>query len=71
MSLTLGKKGPCPDNQIAVVGGGMAGLAAAASLSKAGCDVVLLEAANYLGKFTLLGNLTKILQFLHVAKQKI
>ena len=28
----------------------MAGLAAAASLSKAGFDVVLLEAANYLGK---------------------
>ncbi|XP_020618764.1 uncharacterized protein LOC110056595 [Orbicella faveolata] len=44
-----GKAGPCPDNQIAVVGGGLAGLAAATSLSKAGFDVVLLEAANYLG----------------------
>ena len=44
-----GRPGPCPDNQVAVVGGGLAGLAAAASLSKAGFDVVLLEAANYLG----------------------
>ena len=50
LSLTLGKEGPYPDNQIAVVGGGLAGLAAAASLSKAGFAVVLLEAANYLGK---------------------
>ena len=46
-----GKAGPSPASQVAVVGGGMAGLAAAASLSKAGFDVVLLEAANYLGKF--------------------
>ncbi|XP_078349624.1 putative flavin-containing monoamine oxidase A [Oculina patagonica] len=44
-----GRAGPCPDNQVAIVGGGLAGLAAAASLSKAGFDVVLLEAANYLG----------------------
>ena len=62
LSLTLGKEGPCPDNQIAVVGGGLAGLAAAASLSKAGFDVVLLEAANYLGKFTLLASLSQTLQ---------
>ena len=33
-----------------VVGGGLAGLSAAASLSKAGIPVVLLEASNYLGK---------------------
>lgn len=44
-----GRAGPCPDNQVAIVGGGLAGLAAAASLSQAGFDVVLLEAANYLG----------------------
>jgi len=39
----------CPDNQVAVVGGGVAGLAAASSLSEAGFDVVLLEAADYFG----------------------
>ncbi|CAH3189131.1 unnamed protein product [Porites evermanni] len=39
----------CPDNQVAVVGGGVAGLAATASLSKAGFDVVLLEAPDYFG----------------------
>jgi len=44
-----GQAGPSPDNQVAVVGGGLAGLAAVAALSKAGFDVVLLEAANYLG----------------------
>lgn len=60
--LTLDKEGPCPDNQIAVVGGGLAGLAAAASLSKAGFDVVLLEAANYLGKLTFLGSVNKTSQ---------
>lgn len=38
------------DTQVAVVGGGMAGLAAASSLSEAGFDVVLFEAADYLGK---------------------
>jgi len=37
------------DTQVAVVGGGMAGLAAALSLSEAGFDVVLFEAADYLG----------------------
>ena len=37
----------CVDNQVAVVGGGVAGLAAEASLSEAGFDVVLLEAADY------------------------
>ena len=47
-SLSQGRAGSS-DNQVAVVGGGMAGLAAAASLSEAGFDVVLLEAANYLG----------------------
>ena len=45
-----GKAGHSHDSQIAVVGGGMAGLAAASSLSEAGFDVVLLEAADYLGK---------------------
>ena len=46
--LSQGRAGSS-DNQVAVVGGGVAGLAAAASLSEAGFDVVLLEAANYLG----------------------
>ena len=44
-----GSAASCPDNQVAVVGGGVAGLAAASSLSKAGFDVVLLEAADYFG----------------------
>lgn len=45
-----GKAGHSHDTQVAVVGGGMAGLAAASSLSEAGFDVVLFEAADYLGK---------------------
>ena len=45
-----GLAGPSPDNQVVIVGGGLAGLAASLSLSKAGFDVVLLEAANYLGR---------------------
>ena len=45
----LGRAEPSPDNQVVIVGGGLAGLSAAASLSKAGFDVVLLEASNYLG----------------------
>jgi len=45
-----GKTAHSHDTQVAVVGGGMAGLAAASSLSEAGFDVVLLEAADYLGK---------------------
>ena len=44
------KAGHSHDTQVAVVGGGMAGLAAASSLSEAGFDVVLFEAADYLGK---------------------
>lgn len=40
--------GSC-DHHVAVVGGGMAGLAAAAALSQAGFDVMLLEASDYLG----------------------
>ena len=40
--------GSC-DNHVAVVGGGMAGLAAAAALSQAGYDVMLLEASDYFG----------------------
>ena len=44
-----GSTASCPDNQVAVVGGGVAGLAAALSLSEAGFDVVLLEAADYFG----------------------
>ncbi|PFX12821.1 Polyamine oxidase 3, partial [Stylophora pistillata] len=44
-----GGAGPSPPNQVVVVGGGLAGLTAAASLSKAGFHVVLLEASNYLG----------------------
>ena len=46
--------GPSPDNQVVIVGGGLAGLAASLSLSKAGFDVVLLEAANYLGRLSAL-----------------
>ena len=34
-----------------VVGAGMAGLTAAASLIDAGFEVVLLEASNYIGRF--------------------
>ena len=49
LSHFLDKQGPSPKTQVAVVGGGMAGLSAAASLSQAGFDVVLLEAASYLG----------------------
>ena len=45
-----GKAGHSHDTQVAVVGGGMAGLAAASTLSEAGFDVVLCEAADYLGK---------------------
>ena len=44
-----GSTASCPDNQVAVVGGGVAGLAAASSLSEAGFGVVLLEAADYFG----------------------
>ena len=44
-----GSTASCPDNQVAVVGGGVAGLAAASSLSEAGFEVVLLEAADYFG----------------------
>ena len=47
--LYVGSTESCPDNQVAVVGGGVAGLAATASLSEAGIDVVLLEAADYFG----------------------
>ena len=47
--LYVGSTESCPDNQVAVVGGGVAGLAATASLSKAGFDVVLLEAPDYFG----------------------
>ena len=42
--------GPTPESQVAVVGAGIAGLAAAASLCEAGYKVVLLEAANYVGR---------------------
>ena len=49
-----GNTGHSHDYQVAVVGGGMAGLAAASSLSEAGFDVVLFEAADYLGKERLL-----------------
>ena len=45
--LYVGSTESCPDNQVAVVGGGVAGLAATASLSEAGFNVVLLEAADY------------------------
>ena len=45
----VGNTASCLDNQVAIVGGGVAGLAAAASLSEAGFDVVLLEAADYFG----------------------
>ena len=48
--LIKGLAGPFPDNQVVIVGGGLAGLAASLSLSKAGFEVVLLEAANYLGR---------------------
>ena len=41
---------PYHDTQVAVVGGGMAGLAAASALSEAGLQVVLLEASDYFGK---------------------
>ena len=41
---------PASDSQIAVIGAGIAGLAAAASLCQAGFRVVLLEAANYIGR---------------------
>ena len=44
-----GRTASCLDNQVVVVGGGVAGLAATASLSEAGFDVVLLEAADYFG----------------------
>ena len=37
-------------SKVAVVGAGVAGLAAAASLSQAGFEVALLEAADYIGK---------------------
>ena len=47
--LYVGSTASCLGNQVAVVGGGIAGLAAAASLSEAGFDVVLLEAAGYFG----------------------
>ena len=47
--LYVGSTASCLDNQVAVVGGGVAGLAAASSLSEAGFDVVLLEAADYFG----------------------
>ena len=49
-----GNTGHSHDYQVAIVGGGMAGLAAASSLSEAGFDVVLFEAADYLGKERLL-----------------
>ena len=42
---------PYHDTQVAVVGGGMAGLAAASALSEAGLQVVLLEASDYFGKY--------------------
>lgn len=51
-----GKAGHSHDTQVVVVGGGMAGLAAASSLSEAGFDVVLFEAADYLGKERFLMN---------------
>ena len=44
-----GSTASCHDNQVAVVGGGVAGLAAASSLSEAGFEVVLVEAADYFG----------------------
>lgn len=37
--------------QVIVIGGGMAGLAASATLIQSGLDVLLVEAANYLGTF--------------------
>ena len=52
--LIKGLAGPSPDNQVVIVGGGLAGLVASVSLSKAGFDVVLLEAANYLGRLIVL-----------------
>lgn len=51
-----GKAGHSHDTEVAIVGGGMAGLAAASSLSEAGFDVVLFEAADYLGKERFLMN---------------
>ena len=47
--LFVGSTASCLDNQVAVVGGGVAGLSAASSLSEAGFDFVLLEAADYFG----------------------
>ena len=39
------------EEQVVVIGGGVAGLTAAAELSKQGIHVVLLEASDYLGEF--------------------
>ena len=38
-----------PDKQVAVVGGGWAGCAAAVELARQGCQVTLYEAARSLG----------------------
>ena len=56
-----GNTGHSHDYQVAIVGGGMAGLAAASSLSEAGFDVVLFEAADYLGKERLLAFIFELL----------
>ena len=43
LTFYIGSTASCLDNQVAVVGGGVAGLSAASSLSEAGFDVVLLH----------------------------